>query len=101
MGQLTQKKLDLSPSAKSNEIQFLSTSDNLVHDQLDANYWADHITNPVLYWQVVEAILNSAEEASFIEVGPSPVLTKIIKSNTHSHALNAFSHLDLSPTSMQ
>ena len=95
------KKLDLSPIAKSNEIQFLSTSDCLVHDQLDEHYWADHITNPVLYWQVVEAILNSTQDVSFIEVGPSPVLTKIIKSNTHSNAMSAFSHLDLSPNSEQ
>jgi acyl transferase domain-containing protein/acyl carrier protein len=48
---------------------------------LDAAYWCDNLRQPVRFAAAVAAILATAGETHFIEIGPHPVLTGALERN--------------------
>jgi len=55
------------------QITLLSNVTNKSLEEIDAKYWADHIINPVLFANSMQAI-ESMGIHNFLEVGPKPVL---------------------------
>lgn len=47
-------------------------------DRLDADYWAGHAGGPVCFAQAATALLQSGHRGPVLEIGPKPVLVKLI-----------------------
>ncbi|OYO15473.1 hypothetical protein CGZ98_03440 [Enemella evansiae] len=51
-------------------------------DAQDPEYWAHHVTNPVLFSQAVEALIFDHPAICLLEAGPGQTLTAFAKRNT-------------------
>ncbi|TFK80433.1 hypothetical protein K466DRAFT_605341, partial [Polyporus arcularius HHB13444] len=61
---------------------YSTVTGQLFGDSLDAQYYWDGTLRPVLFQAAVEAILSHYKGATFVELGPHPVLTSYLRSSS-------------------
>lgn len=55
------------------QIRLLSNVTNEILEELNGNYWADHIVQPVLFSDSV-SVIDGMGISNFLEIGPKPIL---------------------------